>query len=138
MPQSVRFSYELDANTGLYSFPIVPMSLFNYDRSVVVNGLVDSGSMVNVLPYSIGVALGAKWDEQPLLERLGGNLSSAEVRALRLQGYNAQLIADKTFPLVFAWADTDNTRLIFGQMNFFHQFAICFFRADNYFEITHR
>jgi hypothetical protein len=138
MPQSVRFSYEFDTDIGLYGFPILPVTLFYKDRHIIVNGLVDSGAMVNVLPYSIGVALGAKWEDQPVLDRLGGNLSSAEVRALTLQGYNAQLIADKTFPLVFAWADTDNTRLIFGQINFFHQFTICFFRADNYFEITSR
>ncbi|MBA3871327.1 MAG: retroviral-like aspartic protease [Anaerolineae bacterium] len=138
MSQSVRFSYEFDKNTGLSGFPMLELSLFYKGRNSVVNGLVDSGAMVNVLPYSIGIALGAKWEDHLPLDRLGGNLSSANVRALKLQGYNAQLMINKTFPLIFAWTDTDNTRVIFGQMNFFQQFDVCFFRAEQTFEITRR
>ncbi|WP_152540390.1 hypothetical protein [Aphanizomenon flos-aquae] len=40
-----------------------------------VSGLLDTGSSVNVLPYEMGLALGAVWENQRLSLPLGGNLA---------------------------------------------------------------
>ena len=37
-------------------------------------GLVDSGAMVNVLPYDVGLQLGVVWDERRANIRLAGTL----------------------------------------------------------------
>jgi len=40
--------------------------------------------------------------------------------------------------LAFAWADTNNVRLILGQQNFFALFDIYFSKTDTFFELTAR
>ncbi|MGB7444397.1 MAG: hypothetical protein WA919_25315 [Coleofasciculaceae cyanobacterium] len=52
------------------------------DSSVEVTGLVDTGASVNVLPYSVGVQLGAVWQEQMTSVSLAGNLAPVEARGL--------------------------------------------------------
>jgi hypothetical protein len=37
--------------------------------------------------------------------------------------------------LAFAWTRAENVPLILGQMNFFLEFEVCFFRARGLFEI---
>ncbi len=39
--------------------PYLPFTLTYQDRSVTVSGLLNTGAMVNVLPYQVGVDLGA-------------------------------------------------------------------------------
>jgi hypothetical protein len=51
-----------DTELGEAGFrPYMPLTLSYQGLSTRVNGLLDTGAMVNVLPYSIGVALGAVW-----------------------------------------------------------------------------
>jgi hypothetical protein len=49
---------------------------------VTILGLLDTGSMVNVLPYQVGVDLGAVWEQQTTPLRLTGNIARYEVLAL--------------------------------------------------------
>jgi hypothetical protein len=37
--------------------------------------------------------------------------------------------------LGFAWAKTNSVPVILGQVNFFMEFDVCFYRADRYFEV---
>jgi hypothetical protein len=39
------------------------MTLSYLERSVNVVGLLDTGAAVNVLPYQVGIDLGAVWEE---------------------------------------------------------------------------
>ena len=104
-------------------------------RSVVTSGLVDSGATVNVLPYSLGMQLGLDWDRQTQSVELSGNLAAVESRVV----VASALI--KGFPqvrLAFAWAKTDNISVILGQVNFFLEFDVCFFRSRGLFEVRPR
>jgi hypothetical protein len=118
--------------------PRIALTLSLNDRSVDVVGLVDSGATVNLLPYSIGLELGAVYQAQRLLPPLSGSVASTEIRALRVAALLPQLDPQNSVPLVFAWAKSDDVPILLGQMNFFLEFNICFFRADQTFEITRR
>lgn len=74
MVQPERFPYVLtDPALGEASLlPFMPITLESGGRRLQVNALVDSGSAVNVLPYDIGLALGAVWDQQSIAVRLTG------------------------------------------------------------------
>ena len=37
--------------------------------------------------------------------------------------------------LVFAWTQAENAPAIFGQMNFFLEFDVCFYRSQNMFDV---
>lgn len=60
------------------ALPQLPLSLIHRGASVEVSALLDTGASVNVLPYSIGVQLGAAWEEQTNSVILAGNLVSVE------------------------------------------------------------
>ena len=47
--------------------PILPLTLTYQGRSLNVSALVDTGADVNVLPYDIGIELGAVWNERRTL-----------------------------------------------------------------------
>jgi hypothetical protein len=40
--------------------------------------------------------------------------------------------------LVFAWTQADNIPMILGQVNFFMEFDVCFYRSQQAFEIPPR
>ncbi|WP_333319282.1 hypothetical protein [Microcoleus sp. B4-C1] len=95
-------------------------------------GLLDTGSSLNVLPYHVGLALGAVWEEQTLSIPLAGNLAPVEARGLAVVGQ----ISD--FPpvrLAFAWAKSNEPPIILGQLNFFMEFDVCFYRSQLAFEV---
>ena len=72
----MRFPYLTSdpSQTELDSLPRLPLTLRSEDQHVSAVGLVDSGATVNVLPYDLGVQLGAVWDDRKATIRLGGNL----------------------------------------------------------------
>jgi hypothetical protein len=101
-------------------------------------GLLDTGAAVNVLPYSMGISLGAVWEAQTTVVPLVGSLGQFEARALILKARHSQIIPDRAVQLVFAWTRAENAPLIFGQMNFFLEFDMCFYRAQGVFEVQAR
>ncbi len=132
----VRFQYQPGRSSNKDGvLPYLPVTLRNQSRSLSVVGLVDSGASVNVLPYSKGVELGAVWEQQTVQLELSGNLAAVEAQGLLLTVTVARF---NPVRLAFAWAQSDNIPLVLGQMNFFQEFDICFFRADMTFEITPR
>ena len=113
-------------------FPCVPIALSYGDRCSEIFGLLDTGSSLNVLPYDVGLELGAVWEEQSLSIPLSGNLAPVEARGLAVMGQ----VGD--FPptlLAFAWVKSNDPPLILGQLNFFLEFDVCFYRSQLAFDI---
>lgn len=137
MPDAERYAYT--ASGRLFGevklSPILPVTLRHQGHSVNASGLLDTGAAVNVLPYHTGVELGAVWEQQTVRLRLTGNLASDEARVLVL------LVETGSFaPVrqVFAWTRAENAPLILGQVNFFMEFDVCFFRSQQAFEARPR
>ena len=130
-----RFPY-LPVASGLADaslMPLVPLGLrFKDGESVQAHGLLDSGATVNVLPYRLGVRLGAVWETQTTRVTLAGNLAAQEARALLVE---ARVGNFGPVRLVFAWTRAENVPLLLGQVNFFEEFDICFHRARREFEV---
>ena len=77
-PFSTRFA---DAVDGI-PYPFLPLTLARGNQIVAVRGLLDTGAAVSVLPYDLGLQLGAVWDEQTVGVALAGNLAPQEARGL--------------------------------------------------------
>jgi hypothetical protein len=113
--------------------PLLPLQLsLGGGAEVEVLGLVDSGATVNVLPYRLGLRLGAIWDQQTTRVTLTGNLAAHEARALLL---DARVADFEPVRLVFAWSQSDQVPLLLGQVNFFDEFEVRFRRAQLFFEL---
>lgn len=132
--EAERFSFsEVDSSLGLASsLPYLPFILSYQDRSVTLSGLLDTGSTVNVLPYDIGIELGAVWERQTIPVQLTGNLAKLEARVLMLSGLVGSFAPVR---LAFAWTKAPDIPLILGQVNFFLEFDVCFFRSQLAFEV---
>jgi hypothetical protein len=113
-------------------FPCVPVALSDRDRSLEVFGLLDTGSSLNVLPYNLGLDLGAVWEEQKLSIPLSGNLAPVEAKGLAVM---AQISDFPPIHLVFAWAKSNDPPVILGQLNFFLEFDVCFYRSQLAFDV---
>lgn len=135
MADKVRFAFtEVDPKLGaLSTLPYLPIILNYQSKSIRVSGLLDTGSSVNVLPYEMGLSLGAVWERQTLSIPLGGNLARFEARALVL---TANIDKFSSIDLAFAWTQDRNAPLILGHMNFFLEFDVCFYRSELAFEIS--
>lgn len=135
MVNKARFSFtELDPSMGAFStMPYLPLILSYQDRFLNISGLLDTGASVNVLPYEIGLRLGAIWERQTLAVPLAGNLGRYEARALVV---TATVSNFNPVDLVFAWTMDRNAPLILGHVNFFQTFDACFYRSELVFEIS--
>ena len=131
-----RFPYVAANNLPTSLMPRLPMVLSLGGRSVEVNGLLDTGAAVNVLPYRVGLALGVVWEDQNVPVSLVGSLGQFEARALMVIGSHPQITGNSGVQLVFAWTQAENTPVIFGQMNFFLEFDVCFYRSQSVFEVN--
>ena len=112
--------------------PQLPLTLTYHGHSVTTAGLLDSGATVNVLPYRIGLELGAAWEPQQPSLRLSGNLAQLEAPPLLVSVMVSRFAPVR---LVFAWTQADNIPVILGQVNFFMEFDVCFYRSQQAFEI---
>jgi hypothetical protein len=131
-----RFPYVAANNLPTSLMPRLPMLLSLGDRSVEVTGLLDTGAAVSVLPYRVGLALGAVWEDQTVPVSLVGSLGQFEARALMVMASHPQITGDADVRLVFAWTQAENAPVIFGQMNFFLEFDVCFYRSQSAFEVN--
>ena len=136
-PPTERFEYiEVDPLLGSASaLPYAPITLQSGDRSIRVSGLVDSGATLNVLPYDVGLQLGAVWERQTVPVRLAGNMADAEARAIVVAGTIGRFAPVR---LAFAWTRSNRVPVILGQANFFMEFDIRFCRSQLFFEIGPR
>jgi hypothetical protein len=111
---------------------MLPLVLSYRGQSREAVALVDSGADVNVLPYLLGVELGAVWTEQGTTVALSGNLMNFDARGIVLTATVGE------FPpveLAFAWTKAERIPLILGQVNFFQEFDVGFFRSQGAFQI---
>jgi len=129
-----RFPYvQVEPALGAASaLPYVPITLTHGRQEVAASALVDSGAALNVLPYDVGLQLGAVWEQQTVAVKLSGNLAASEARALLLTGKVGEFAPAR---LAFAWTRSSNVPVILGQVNFFMEFDICFYRSRLLFEI---
>jgi hypothetical protein len=134
-PVRFEFSSVNSALGELGKSPYLPLTLTYGEQSIATAGLLDTGSSINVLPYNIGLQLGAIWENQRVPVPLAGNLARFEARALLLR---AKVDQFAPVDLAFAWTQNPNAPLLLGHMNFFLLFDVCFYRADVAFEITQR
>jgi hypothetical protein len=111
--------------------PMLPLTLAAANTVAAV-GLLDTGATVNVMPFSVGIQLGADWDQLTTTIQLTGNLAAIEARALVVTGTVGSF---PSLRLAFAWAKTDAIPILLGQMSFFLEFDVCFFRSQGEFEI---
>lgn len=126
------FTERIDSFGRSVVMPYLPLTLAFGDRSLEVAALLDTGASVNVLPYAIGLQLGAIWENQVVSIPLSGNLGQSDSRGLVLSGAIAQ------FPPVllgFAWTELSDIPVILGHMNFFAEFNVCFYRNELAFEV---
>lgn len=132
-----RFPFtETDRSLGAASsLPYLPLTLSYQGISLSASGLLDTGATVNVLPYEIGRQLGAIWDRQTTPVRLTGNLARFEARVLIVSATVGEFAPVR---LAFAWTQASNVPLILGQVNFFLEFDVCFFRSQKTFEVKPR
>lgn len=112
--------------------PYLPLTLGSNGQFLNVEGLLDTGASVNVLPYELGLQLGLIWENETLSVLLAGNLARFEARAVVV---DAQVGLFPTVNLAFAWTQAADVPLILGQANFFFEFDVCFFRARSEFEV---
>lgn len=134
MPDAERFVYTAGSATfGEASLlPLLTVALEYGQSSITASGLLDTGATVNVLPYPIGLELGAVWEEQTIPVQLSGNLAHSEARALMVSATVSRFAPVR---LVFAWTQAENVPLILGQVNFFMEFDVCFYRSQQAFEV---
>jgi len=112
--------------------PFMPIKLQLQGPSLAVSALLDTGSAVNVLPYEVGLQLGAAWERQTTTVRLTGNLANEPARVLTVLGTIGTLPSTR---LVFAWTRAPAVPVILGQVNFFMEFDVCFYRSRSLFEV---
>ena len=111
----------------------VPITL-RHDTSVLtVTGLLDTGSTVNVLPYPLGFQLGFVWEQQTTRVHLTGSLARLPARGVIVSG---QVASCPPVELAFAWTQATDVPTILGQVNFFMECDVCFFRSQAAFEIN--
>ena len=133
---AARFPYLPATAAAGESFlmPLLPVRLrFGKGEFVQVQGLVDSGATVNVLPYRLGIQLGAIWESQKTSVTLTGNLATQEARAVLLEAEVGEFPAVR---LAFAWTRLETVPLLLGQVNFFQEFDVCFHRRRLQIELA--
>jgi Aspartyl protease len=128
MPSAFEFPFPDDA-----ALPNIPITLSCTDRSISADALLDTGATVNVLPYEMGIQLGALWEEQTVRLPLAGNLAQVEARGLFV---NVRVGSLEAVKLAFAWTKSSQVPLILGQTNFFREFDVCFQRSRHMIEIV--
>ncbi len=134
MRNAERFAFiAADSKLVEASFqPYLPITLTYRGQSRTVYGLLDTGATVNVLPYQVGIDLGAVWEQASVPVQLTGNLAQCEARALIVSGLIGRFAPVR---LVFTWSRATNVPILLGQVNFFMEFDVCFYRSQLAFEI---
>ena len=115
--------------------PFLPISI-GLEGSVADSlALLDTGSDLNVIPFSLGIRLGADWAQHQPEHKLNGLTESLEAKNLILD----VTVSDwPTIRMPFAWAETNAIPVILGQSPFFLHFNVCFMRAQREFELEFR
>ena len=135
MTTPVRFAYTDPAasRAGGNLLAYLPITLSHETHVLAVVGLLDTGSTVNVLPYPLGLQLGFVWEQQTTRVHLTGGLARLPARGVIVSG---QVASFPPVELAFAWTQATDVPMILGQVNFFMEFDVCFFRSQVAFEVN--
>lgn len=133
--QRFPFIDRTNSSGQIATLPYLPLTLSNSNNCVEVMALLDTGASINVLPYEIGIQLGAVWENQTVQIPLSGNLAQSEARGLVI---SATVGNSSPILLAFAWTQSTDVPVILGHMNFFAEFNVCFYRHELAFEINPR
>jgi hypothetical protein len=135
MTTPVRFAYtDLAASRAEGNLlAYLPITLRHETHVLAVVGLLDTGSMLNVLPYPLGLQLGFVWEQQTTRVHLTGSLARLPARGVIVSG---QVASFPPVELAFAWTQATDVPMILGQVNFFMEFDVCFFRSQAAFDVT--
>jgi hypothetical protein len=117
------------------TLPYLPLTLSNGSNHQEVMALLDTGASINVLPYELGLQLGAVWENQTVQIPLSGNLAQSEARGLVISATVGNFLP---ILLAFAWTNSTDVPVILGHMNFFAEFNVCFYRHELAFELHPR
>ena len=115
MSQPARFPYLPVVSRRGESVPMPLLSLEAWlgdEPPVRAQGLLDSGATVNVMPFTLGLRLGAVWEAQRTAVTLTGNLAAQEARALLVSARVAEFAPVR---LVFAWPARTKFRCCWGR-----------------------
>ncbi len=134
MTTAERYPYRVrsDEHGQMLARPVLHFRLSYNERNIEIDALLDTGATVNVLPHEIGESLGLQWSELTRPVVLTGNLARYEARGVVLTGHIGQFTPVE---LVFAWTRAQGIPLLLGQVNFFAEFDVCFFRSRGVFEV---
>ncbi|WP_133793915.1 hypothetical protein [Prosthecobacter fusiformis] len=132
MSEATSFPYQPKSGEGNGVLPFCPVLLISSVSVIMADGLLDSGATVSVLPHSVGITLGFRWDQDLPSVSLGGNLARFEARLIRL---SIAIPGFSPHPMSFAWSKSDNIPVILGQMNFFQFYDVTFHGSQRSFEI---
>ena len=80
----------------------------------------------------MGLQLGAAWEQQAIAVRLTGNLANEPARALLVSATVGHFAAVR---LAFASTRSDAVPVILGQVIFFMEFDVHFYRSRGIFEV---
>ena len=129
-----RFTFsEVEPLVGMASLlPYLPLTLINGNTHIGVSCLLDTGSTVNVMPYNIGLQLGAVWDKQTIPISLSGSWLIWKREHCLFRRVSAVLTQSSS---IFAWTQSNDAPLLLGQVNFFMEFDVYFSRSRSFFEV---
>ncbi len=127
-----RYSTQHPSQNEFDSLPRVPLVLHREGHTVDALGLVDSGATVSVMPHELGVQLGAIWSDNRAIIQLAGNLGNQPATPFFAM---VQVGDHAPVQLALAWTKSPNVPLILGQVNFFLEFNICFYRSEMELEV---
>lgn len=127
-PYVVRTEYIPD----FVARPFLPVTIRYGQAEIQTMALLDSGADINVMPYQLGLELGADWDAPSVIEDLqglGGGVQAKRIVAdLHVESW-------PSIGQIFAWARDDEIPVILGQIDFFQNVNVCFHRYQYTFEI---
>jgi hypothetical protein len=134
MTNPERYPYQnvRDAAGQTLPRPLLPIRLGNQGQALELQGLLDTGASVNVLPYNAGLELGLIWNDQSQQVHLTGNLAQYPAQGIILTAHIGYF---EPVSLIFAWTRALHVPLLLGQVNFLAEFDVCFFYTQRMFEI---
>lgn len=135
MAESLSFPYILSVEyvDDQVARPFIPVSVGYHGNSIDTMAMLDSGADTSILPYDLGLALGANWSRQPDLWHLEGFGGELETKKLV-----ADLVIGPWRPLriLFGWTRANDVPVLLGQLNFFHLVDICFYRSRELVQLS--
>jgi hypothetical protein len=116
-----RYKSEKGAHQHLVKRPVAEVWLKNGQEKIKLHSYIDSGADVTLIPFSLGELLGFKADKEKT-EHLGGISDGVSVIYKRCQ----IKIGNCLFPILVAWALSEDVPVLLGRAGVFDTFDITF------------